>query len=414
MLVSGLTEMQCRDFVGAGPWAEHGARWCAAEHLGAMTSGAEAAGQPVLWLYRAPWAMLDASSTEPAIGSKQALARWLEQNRAVLNMRRRLGDRLLLVNADRVSPQALRARLAKADTPTDAPAPIPQAGVLGQLFELSAPRYWDVYEALEAVSWLSAGEPQFRGGNTVDEDQLYSLLDLLDQHSRTKANLAQLQDVNEKQANDERELRRENQELKQEGELLLVQLHQVQEELEQYYLRNIDLEKAATSGKKTLAGAQNEIKALKIQLRQLQDELRRLQALTAPGPATATPSTTVAVNGTRPAPHALVRWIPGPARKVLGRPRTRRLLQEQIDLIRNSDWFDSQWYLDKYPDVRAAGIDPVEHYVTTGWKENRNPGAGFDTAYYLRCNPDISENGLNPLWHFIRFGRREGRLPRKV
>jgi hypothetical protein len=55
-----------------------------------------------------------------------------------------------------------------------------------------------------------------------------------------------------------------------------------------------------------------------------------------------------------------------------------------IALIRASGLFDEDWYLRRYPDVAAAGIDPVEHYCRHGAAEGRNPSALFDTIYYAR------------------------------
>jgi hypothetical protein len=98
---------------------------------------------------------------------------------------------------------------------------------------------------------------------------------------------------------------------------------------------------------------------------------------------------------------------------MLGRAKDKKRRLAQLDAIRKSDWFDRQWYLNTYPDIRTARIDPAEHYLTIGWKESRNPSSRFDTAYYLRSNPDITQSGLNPLWHFIAFGSKEGRLPHK-
>ncbi len=71
--------------------------------------------------------------------------------------------------------------------------------------------------------------------------------------------------------------------------------------------------------------------------------------------------------------------------------------------------FDRDYYLQTYRDVRAGGMDPVLHYVRTGWHEGRRPAAWFDTAYYLEANPDIREAGVNPFWHYLVIGRREGR-----
>jgi len=75
--------------------------------------------------------------------------------------------------------------------------------------------------------------------------------------------------------------------------------------------------------------------------------------------------------------------------------------------IRRSGLFDKHYYLQKYPDVRKAKIDPLMHYVQHGWKERRNPNDHFDTDAYLTFNPDIERTGINPLVHFIKHGGRE-------
>jgi len=75
-----------------------------------------------------------------------------------------------------------------------------------------------------------------------------------------------------------------------------------------------------------------------------------------------------------------------------------------------ADGFSREFYLACYPDIREAGIDPVEHYNTTGWREGRDPHPEFSTHYYLDKNPDIREAGVNPFWHFLVAGRLEGRV----
>ncbi|GLQ66547.1 glycosyltransferase family protein [Gluconobacter kondonii] len=72
-----------------------------------------------------------------------------------------------------------------------------------------------------------------------------------------------------------------------------------------------------------------------------------------------------------------------------------------------TDMFDACWYLEAYPDVRDAGIDPLEHYMTVGWREGRNPSAAFDTQLYLCANPDVVKANLNPLEHYVMSGRVE-------
>jgi len=81
----------------------------------------------------------------------------------------------------------------------------------------------------------------------------------------------------------------------------------------------------------------------------------------------------------------------------------------QYRLIAKSKYFDSKWYLKTYPDVAKAKINPIEHYMTYGWREGRNPGPTFNTNVYLTYNPDVAALKMNPLIHWERFGKFEGR-----
>ena len=80
----------------------------------------------------------------------------------------------------------------------------------------------------------------------------------------------------------------------------------------------------------------------------------------------------------------------------------------------NDPLFDAAYYLAHNPDVKAAGVDPYQHYLRYGWKEGRNPDALFDTNYYLAQNQDVKAAGLNPLLHFEQYGWHEGREPSLV
>ncbi len=73
--------------------------------------------------------------------------------------------------------------------------------------------------------------------------------------------------------------------------------------------------------------------------------------------------------------------------------------------------FDVSYYLSHYPDVAKAGVDPLGHYLTSGWREGRSPDALFDTRYYLYQNPDVAAAGINPLVHYALSGWHEGRDP---
>ena len=59
----------------------------------------------------------------------------------------------------------------------------------------------------------------------------------------------------------------------------------------------------------------------------------------------------------------------------------------------------------------APDADPVRHFAESGWQAGLNPNTWFDTKFYLEFYPDITKAGINPLFHFIYYGRAEGRMP---
>lgn len=83
-------------------------------------------------------------------------------------------------------------------------------------------------------------------------------------------------------------------------------------------------------------------------------------------------------------------------------------------VIGQSKLFDAQWYAERYPDVAAAGLDPLDHFISHGGAEGRNPSDRFDSRWYLRRNPDVARSGMNPLLHYLEHGRDEGRSMRAV
>lgn len=74
--------------------------------------------------------------------------------------------------------------------------------------------------------------------------------------------------------------------------------------------------------------------------------------------------------------------------------------------------FDAAFYLAAYPDIAAAGVDPLDHFLTTGWREGRDPNAWFSMRDYVEAYPDVAAAGMNPFIHYVQAGRAEGRTPR--
>ncbi len=79
-----------------------------------------------------------------------------------------------------------------------------------------------------------------------------------------------------------------------------------------------------------------------------------------------------------------------------------------------SAFFSTSWYLAQNPDVAAAGLDPLEHYETYGWHEGRNPGPNFSVSKYLAAYPDVKAAGIDPLQQFLNVGRYQGRTASPV
>ena len=96
-------------------------------------------------------------------------------------------------------------------------------------------------------------------------------------------------------------------------------------------------------------------------------------------------------------------------RRVAEHFRREVALWSGLRQIRRSSLFDAEYYLASNPDVRNAGVDPVEHYLIHGWRERRDPSAAFSTSQYLFDHPDVARAGVNPLVHYLRHGLREGR-----
>ena len=89
--------------------------------------------------------------------------------------------------------------------------------------------------------------------------------------------------------------------------------------------------------------------------------------------------------------------------------RKKLKLRQEAGLIYTSELFDADWYLNTYPDVKSANIDPAEHYLEYGAKEGRLPSASFDGNWYLKRYPDVADSDVNPLVHYLKFGQNEGR-----
>ena len=75
------------------------------------------------------------------------------------------------------------------------------------------------------------------------------------------------------------------------------------------------------------------------------------------------------------------------------------LYEEEYNTI--VDFFDQDYYLSQYFDIRENNVNPIYHFLSKGYKERRNPNDTFITSLYLKNHPEILEQDLNPFVHYI-------------
>lgn len=70
--------------------------------------------------------------------------------------------------------------------------------------------------------------------------------------------------------------------------------------------------------------------------------------------------------------------------------------------------FDRAFYRLQRSDL-PADADPLDHFLTEGWREGSDPSRDFSVSAYLKAHGDVSESGANPFFHYLLYGRAERR-----
>lgn len=78
-----------------------------------------------------------------------------------------------------------------------------------------------------------------------------------------------------------------------------------------------------------------------------------------------------------------------------GRRLSAGLLKQAREL------FDEKYYVEQYPDVREAGVNPFEHFMSQGWKELRNPNRDVNMINYVKSVSSLASNSENPYLSWI-------------
>ncbi len=71
------------------------------------------------------------------------------------------------------------------------------------------------------------------------------------------------------------------------------------------------------------------------------------------------------------------------------------IIKERIEPL-----FDVEFYLDNNPDLNPNQVDPLEHFILYGWREERNPNSWFNLLDYQRKVPIVRDLGINPLYFY--------------
>jgi glycosyltransferase involved in cell wall biosynthesis len=69
--------------------------------------------------------------------------------------------------------------------------------------------------------------------------------------------------------------------------------------------------------------------------------------------------------------------------------------------------FHREFYLSTYPNVEGFE-DPIDHFLTVGWIQGRDPSPHFSTFNYLTHNNDVLMRRINPFVHYLLVGREAG------
>ena len=69
--------------------------------------------------------------------------------------------------------------------------------------------------------------------------------------------------------------------------------------------------------------------------------------------------------------------------------------------LRESGLFDPVYYIAHAPDVATSDQEPLQHFLSEGWRKHNNPSPRFNTAAYLASNPEAAEHEFGPLGHYL-------------
>ena len=87
-----------------------------------------------------------------------------------------------------------------------------------------------------------------------------------------------------------------------------------------------------------------------------------------------------------------------------------RFLRFPVDLatVRNSKFFDGEWYRAQHPNLAHSKLSPEEHFLLHEVPDGRWASPAFSSDEYQELNPEVRASGINPLAHYEQYGRFTG------
>jgi len=81
-----------------------------------------------------------------------------------------------------------------------------------------------------------------------------------------------------------------------------------------------------------------------------------------------------------------------------------------LHLVEGSGLFDGDWYAQQYSNGAWNNTRALRDFMANGWLVGNDPSPRFSVSWYLTKYPDVAASGMNPLVHYLKFGKQEHRM----
>lgn len=78
-------------------------------------------------------------------------------------------------------------------------------------------------------------------------------------------------------------------------------------------------------------------------------------------------------------------------------------------MIKRSNFFNEEFYIRKYPNMKDSSFNSLIHYMFHGYNENKIPSENFSPKFYLKSYKNVKKMKMNPLVHYVLYGRNENK-----